>query len=110
MRRAGVRYGGPFSPSEIRMVRLGQADPLVLVMFDRVVGADRFRPGGDQATVGDTGGQRRGEYLRVLHGHVELQSLETGVRVVTRDSASTTDSALALLIRVDRHLGQRAVD
>src|SRR5947209_7821460 len=59
-------------PSEVRTVRLGQADPLILVMFNRVFGADCFRPLGDQATVGDTGGQRRGEHLRVLHGHFEL--------------------------------------
>src|SRR6266404_3390906 len=95
-RRATHQVRCPLLPSEVRMVRLRQADPLILVMLDRVVGADRFRPLGDQATVGDTRGQRRGEHLRILHGHVELQSLETGIRAVTRDPAATANSALAL--------------
>src|ERR1700694_1806696 len=94
----------PLLPSEIRMVRLGQAYPLILVMFRRVVGTDLFLPLRGQAPVGDKGGQRCGKHLRVLHGHFELQSLQTGIGGVTRDSASTADSALALLVRLLRCL------
>ena len=71
----------PSSASEIRMVRAGQANPLILVMFDRVVGADLLLPFGHQAPVGDKDGQRRGQHLRVLDRQFELQSLETGVGV-----------------------------
>jgi hypothetical protein len=39
------------------MVRLGQAEPLVLVVFDRVVGADLFLPFHGHAPVGDKRGQ-----------------------------------------------------
>src|SRR5262249_14499219 len=93
------RHAGCCAPpfgyrSEIRPLRLLQADPLTLVVFDRVLGADSFSIRRDQATVGNTGGQRRGEYLRIRHGHFELQSLETDIRAVTPVSAAATDGAL----------------
>src|SRR5262245_16903214 len=52
--------------SEIRTIRLRQADPLILIVLHRVVGADRLLPFGDQTPVGDNGGQRRSKHLWVL--------------------------------------------
>src|SRR5215831_12694665 len=103
--------GGALSPhSEIRPRRLGQADPLALIVFHRVVGADRFLPLGDQASVGDTGGQRRSKYLWVLHRYFELQSLQTCIGIVTRWSVPTADRAFAGLVSIYLCLGQRAID
>src|SRR5205823_4009615 len=65
---------------------------------------------GDQAPVGDTGGQGRGKHLWIDHRNLELQSLQTSIGMVTRDSAATADSALAGLVFVYLRLGQRAVN
>src|SRR2546423_4373807 len=70
--------------SKIRMVRLGQADPLILVILDWIFGADVFLPIRDQAPVGDKDSQRRGEHVRVLHRQFELQSLYSRVGVNAR--------------------------
>src|SRR5262249_15101765 len=91
--------------SEIRLVRLGHADPLILVILDRILGADLFLPFCDQAPVGDKDGQRPGNHLRVLHGQFELQSLETGIGVDAREPGAASDSPFRLLVLVLRRLG-----
>src|SRR5262245_36278918 len=96
--------------SEIQMVRLGQADPLTLIVLHRVIGADRFLPLGDQASIGDAGGQRGGKHLWVLHRNFELQSLQTCIGIVARGSPPTADRAFAGLVLINLRLGHRAIN
>jgi hypothetical protein len=63
----------PSSPrSEIRMVRSRQPDPLAVIMFDWVLGADLLLPWRALAPIGDADGERRRKHVRVLHRQFNL--------------------------------------
>src|SRR6476661_7874646 len=68
---SGIRSG--FS-SEIGMFCPGQTDPFILVMLDRIVGADVFAPADGQAAVRHDAGERRRKRLRVFHRDFQPQS------------------------------------
>src|SRR5262245_48242470 len=71
------------SDSEIETVRPRQTDPFVLIVLDRIVGADVFRPYRRQAAIGDAHGPGTGQHLRIVHGDLKLESFQSRIRIVT---------------------------
>ena len=71
----GQENVGSLSGCEVRVRRSRRTDPIVLVMFNPIAGADLFPPIIARRQGNGCARLRRGKYLQVLHSDLEPQSV-----------------------------------